>query len=252
MSGRFELLEKEIKRVCGKGPVYYLPNYGNWGDGLIRHGTLKFFNHINLKFEEKTTIYKDWILPALRGGTAIYGGGGSWCKFWNRGEFYVQRLRKRFKVIVLPSTYDANYSIPNTLFFRRDRFESKENMPQSLFCHDMAFFIGSDFVDHHGAGNGIGNFFRTDAESSATRPLPASNVDISLDGHQRTDAAGFFSAINSYSVIHTDRLHVSIAGCLLGKEVHLYGGAYFKNRAVYLSSMRGFFENIHFHESHGC
>ncbi|MFC1694671.1 hypothetical protein ACFL1C_00880 [Pseudomonadota bacterium] len=248
MIDRFEFLEEQIKDSCGKGPVYYLPNYGNWGDGLIRHGTLKFLSDINLKYEEKTTINKDWILPVLKGGTAIYGGGGSWCRFWNRGPFYVKRLRRRFKVIVLPSTYEKKNVIPGTLFFRRDRFESKRYMPDSLFCHDMAFYIGKDFLDASTAGSGVGYFFRTDAESASANSLPESNRDLSIEGHQRTNVGGFFSAINGFSVVHTDRLHIAIAACLLEKEVHLYAGSYFKNRAVYMSSMKDHFDNVYFHD----
>jgi exopolysaccharide biosynthesis predicted pyruvyltransferase EpsI len=249
MLDSFKALEDVIKTECGNGPVYYLPNYGNWGDGLIRHGTLKFFSDINLEFREMTTINKDWILPVLRGGTAIYGGGGSWCKYWDRGQFYTQRLQKRFNVIVLPSTYESNYSIRKTTFFRRDEYESKIRMPDSFFCHDMAFYIARDFVNRKGEGNGAGYFFRTDGESALGGQLPASNRDLSLEGHQRSDTAQFFSVINSFSIIHTDRLHVSIAACLLGKETHIYAGSYFKNQAVYLSSMKNHFENVHFHEN---
>jgi hypothetical protein len=41
---------------------------------------------------------------------------------------------------------------------------------------------------------------------------------------------------------------VAIAACLLGRELHLHPGGYFKNRAVFRSSIEGRFPNAHFHE----
>jgi hypothetical protein len=189
---------------------------------------------------------KDWIIPLLRGGTVIYGGGGAWCKLWDHSR-HVNILKRRFKVIVLPSTYELSYSIPNTIFFCRDRFESKQNMPNAIFCHDMAFYIGKEFLQN-GKGSGKGFFFRYDQESSNRIKIPSCNNDISLKGNHLKEVSPFFDEINRFAVIYTDRLHVSIAACLLRKEVHLYPGSYFKNKAVYMSSMKDYFKNIYFHE----
>lgn len=247
MLASFERLAGILREECGKRPVYYVPNSGNWGDGLIRHGTRKFFSDIDLKYKEMTTIKKDWRFPVLRGGVVIYGGSGAWCKYYNYGEYYVSRFSRRFRVIVLPSTYESNYSLPRTVFFRRDHFESMTNMPDSVFCHDMAFFIGKEF-NREGMNDGVGFFFRTDVETANKIKLPYSNMDISAKGNHLSDVSGFFAAINDFSIIHTDRLHVGIAACLLNKEVHLYPNSYFKNRAVFHSSIQGYFDNVHFHE----
>ena len=59
---------------------------------------------------------------------------------------------------------------------------------------------------------------------------------------------GFFDYIAGNSVIHTDRLHIAIGSCLLGKEVHMYPGRYFKNRAIFDASITGYFENVHLHD----
>ena len=248
MKDKFSILEETIKAECSRGPVYYLANRGNWGDGLIRYGTYKFFQDINLNYKELKSIKKtERLLTYLKGGTVIYGGGGAWCKLWNHSEIIVRKLKKRFKVIVLPSTYELNYSIPNTLFFCRDMFESKQNMPNATFCHDMAFYIGKQ-NSPKGNGNGKGYFFRTDKESANKIRIPSGNNDISLKGNHFSEITTFFEEINRFSVIYTDRLHVAIAACLLEKEVHLYAGSYFKNRAVYMSSMKDNFDNVYFHE----
>jgi exopolysaccharide biosynthesis predicted pyruvyltransferase EpsI len=246
MQDRFTILEETLKAECGRGPLYYIPNPGNWGDGLIRYGTLKFLHDININYKELTRSNRDWLFPLLRGGTVIYGGGGGWCELWNHSVAYVTKLKRRFNVIVLPSTYELSCSIPNTIFFCRDVFESKKNMPNAIFCHDMAFYIGKQFL-RKGKGSGKGYFFRCDAEGVNRTKVPSCNNDISLKGNHLSEVSQFFDEINRFEIIYTDRLHVSIAACLLKKEVHLYPGSYFKNRAVYMSSMKDYFENVYFH-----
>ena len=111
----------------------------------------------------------------------------------------------------------------------------------------MAFYIGKQNFSKEN-GNGKGYFFRTDKESANKIKIPSGNNDISLSGNHHSDITLLFEEINRFSVIHTDRLHVAISACLLEKEVHLYCGAYFKNRAVYMSSMKDNFDNLYFHE----
>jgi hypothetical protein len=111
----------------------------------------------------------------------------------------------------------------------------------------MAFWIGKQNFPK-GPGTGRGYFFRTDKESPNRIKIPSGKNDISLKGDPLAGITTFFEEINRFSAIYTDRLHVSIAACLLEKEVHFYPGSYFKNQAVYLSSMKDNFDNVHFHE----
>ncbi len=258
MEKNFLNLKNVLKKHCKGRSVYYIPNSGNWGDGLIRYGTLKFFKEINLDVKEislselnhleSKKSHKKWFHFFRKKPIVIYGGGGGWCKLWNHSTEYVNKLQDKYNVIVLPSTYESSYIIPNTLFFIRDQFESKQNMPQATFCDDMAFYIGDEFLNEK-QGKGTGYFFRTDAEKADQINIPLDNNDISLKENHLADISLFFEAIDQFSVIHTDRLHVSIAAVLLKKEVHLYPGSYFKNKAVYLSSMKDRFENVTFHEN---
>jgi exopolysaccharide biosynthesis predicted pyruvyltransferase EpsI len=244
---QFKIIEQVLKEDIKKGPVYYVPNPGNWGDGLIREGTKKFFRDINLEYREifpSKRNWSDWILPSVQGGTVIYGGGGGWCKNHGNAAKYVNFFRKRFNVIVLPSSYQFTYAYPNTFFFRRDKFESKQNMPDSIYCHDMAFYLGEIRMQK---GKGTGYFFRWDMESSGKIDIPKGNIDLSSHGNYMSEGITFLQHLSSYSEIHTDRLHVAIASSLLGLELHFYPGAYFKNYAVYRSSMKDHFENVTFH-----
>jgi Polysaccharide pyruvyl transferase len=248
LQNEFAVLEETLKTECGRGPVYYFPNPGNWGDGLIRLGTIKFFDDINLKYKELTRRKKSCIIPWIRGGTVIYGGGAGWCKIWTKAPKYVARFKPRCKVIVLPSTYESTYSIPNTVFFCRDKYESQQYMPGAVFCHDMAFYLRKLSLDS-GKGSGKGYFFRTDKESAGKIKLPPGNNDISLKGNYLSNMTPFLEGINRFEVIYTDRLHVAIAACLLGgKEVHLYQSSFFKIPAIYMSSMKDVFDNLFFHE----
>jgi exopolysaccharide biosynthesis predicted pyruvyltransferase EpsI len=250
MLEEFYKLSNQLKNIISQETVYYIPNPGNWGDGLIRSGTIKFFRDFNIQFKELGFSRRNWssfIKPIFTRSTLIYGGGGGWCSDSANGAKYVKYLNKCFKqVIVLPSTYDRTYEYSNTTFFCRDKFESKQNMPDAMFCHDMALYLGKIKMKN---GDGNGYFFRNDVESSGKINFPNKNVDISAKGNVTSEDITFFNKIAQYSVIHTDRLHVAIASCLCEREVHLYPNSYFKNEAVFHSSLNESFGNITFHEN---
>jgi exopolysaccharide biosynthesis predicted pyruvyltransferase EpsI len=252
MQTEFSQLAKVIRDTCLRRPVYYIGNKGNWGDALIRQGTLRFFRDIGLKYYElllrKGRVFRliDRYLPLALKGTLIYGGGGSWCHVYDNSLRLLNSIASSYRqVIVLPSTFEERVDFPNLTFFSRDRFESLQVVPEATFCHDMAFYIQRQTG---GKGTGEGYFFRTDQESLGKIPIPSENVDISLQGNYLTPIAPFFSAIDRYRTIYTDRLHVAIAACLMKKDLHLYPGTYFKNKAVYRSSMLGIYDNVQFHD----
>ena len=56
----------------------------------------------------------------------------------------------------------------------------------------------------------------------------------------------FLNAISQYENIFTDRLHISIAASMLGRKCHLFGGNYFKNKAIYDASIAGYYPNTSF------
>lgn len=246
MQLEFVKLQEEILRRAKRGPVYYLANPGNWGDALIRFGTLKFFANIGLNYRELTTRKINWLVPLMTGGTVVYGGGGAWCNTHNASERRVRALRKRFHVIVLPSSYEQRITFGERVtFFARDFYESQQNNPQAIFCHDMAFYIGRLKCS---AGIGTGWFFRTDKESAGVLTPKSENCDLSAKGDTYSDMFPFFAHLARYAIVHTDRLHIAIASCLLGKEVHIYPGSYFKIRAVFKSSIEGAFDKVYLHE----
>lgn len=95
------------------------------------------------------------------------------------------------------------------------------------------------------------NCFRIDQEKSNI-DIPDDNLDISSIFAYGTDTEmkAFYGSyrllkfISHYNEIRTNRLHVAIAGGLLGKEVSLYPNSYYKCEAVYNFSIKGHFPNV--------
>lgn len=243
----FMQLEEVIRHTAGNRPIYFMANQGNWGDGLIRLGTLAFFKHTRLNYREIRPGYHHRILPLLRGGTLLYGGSGAWSRDYQFADRSVSKYHKRFNVIVLPSTYEVAKRYPGVTYFARDHYESLQTIPDALFCHDMAFFLKRLQAP---AGRGVGYFFRTDPESAGGFVLPPNNRDLSEEGNQDSDMYPFFRALSQYEVVLTDRLHVAIGAALINRRVHLFGNRYFKIQAIYRSSIQPFYDNVTFHQGH--
>lgn len=255
MEENFVGLAERLHQLCNGAVVHYLPNHGNWGDALIRRGTLAFFR--DAEIEVKEHFYVKWRAPRMlrkppwlksvkdREGVLIYGGGGAWCREWDISG-YVRAVSRYFRhTIILPSTFAIRPQLESATYYCRDRFESQTLLEEACFCDDMAFYLG---LQRGSRGQGEAKMFRTDRESSGLINIPADNRDLSLEGKYRDRYTGFFDAISPFETVHTDRLHVAIAACLLGKKLHLYAGSYFKNQAVYLSSIKDVFPNVTFHK----
>jgi hypothetical protein len=95
------------------------------------------------------------------------------------------------------------------------------------------------------------NAFRTDREATGIA-LPPDNFDLSKlyggwvapEGFARIAARDFLAIADRYDEIRTNRLHVAIAGALLGKRVLLHDNSYGKNRAIWEHSLAGRFDNV--------
>jgi exopolysaccharide biosynthesis predicted pyruvyltransferase EpsI len=253
MQARFTSLMLQVQDLTAGKTVYYHPNHGNWGDGLIMAGTRRFLADAGIEYTEcyykkirspKILRSPEWLRRIDRKNSVlIYGGGGGWCNLWDISG-YVGHLSRYFShTIVLPSTFELKPQLRNGTVFCRDQYESQE-ISGAEFFDDMAFYMGRQ---PGGAdGQGIGNFFRTDAESAGRLKVPANNRDISLEHNYLYPEQEFFAALSGFDTIHTDRLHISIASCLLGKAVRIYPGSYFKNKAVFRSSMQEDFSRASF------
>lgn len=231
--------------------VVYIANKGNYGDSLIRYGALGFFREYGLAFfEAKLTdvfLTSESDPDRFKDSVCIYGGSGAWCKVTPGARSIVNRLCDLFSdVIVLPSTYEEQPELRDNLMLWARGGEESYRRSSGYFCHDMAFMIGSIKCQR---GDGDAYIFRTDAEASGEVKLPSNNYDLSATDNNYANPFRFFDYISRFSRLYTDRLHVAIAGALLGKEVHLTSSSYFKTKEIYDSSIYKFYDRIHFYVS---
>lgn len=254
MVEKFLLLKDSIYSFSKGESIIYVANGGNWGDALIRAGTIKYFQENCIEFIEipfwnifsNESIKSKTIIRFLEGKTLVFGGGGAWNKTYSTGWTFIRLFQKYFnKVIVLPSTYEIPFKSSNTICFCRDSYQSKKAIPDAVFCHDMAFYLKC-LPSVNKNKKETGYFFRTDAESTKKWKIPLDNLDLSLLGNEQTPINQFLSTIDQFNEVHTDRLHVAIGAILLGKTLKFYSGNYFKNEAVYKSSIHDFFEDVKF------
>lgn len=133
--------------------------------------------------------------------------------------------------------------------------------PENIFLsHDMAFAL--EDLQLQGRMRAAEHIkvtryaFREDVEQHPARGPPLScNEDLSVtcDGMQGESVeivsvvTRFIKLINTSDAIYTDRLHVGIVASILGKEVRLFSGSYYKVQAVYDHSMRNAYKQTHLH-----
>ncbi len=108
------------------------------------------------------------------------------------------------------------------------------------------------------AGSGdVLTVVRTDREKAEHDWGDLSNsVDLSRvfslgtkkESYANVSAWFFLNFINKFKVVKTDRLHVAIAAAMLGKNVTMYGNAYFKSKAIFDHSIDEKFKNVKFQD----
>jgi exopolysaccharide biosynthesis predicted pyruvyltransferase EpsI len=248
----YKELAEQVREIAQGRAIVEIVNSGNWGDALIHAGQRAFFDQHGIRVKRifpprlgsKREILHQ-IISVFRSKNAIICGGGGIQKIYNRPQQFSIAARNYNHVIIMPSSYPflPDFDQNRTQFWRRDHLESEAVVPNSLFCHDMAFFLAPS---PRFATKELGILFRTDLEKPDAQ-LSSENIDISNMGTHTSDPEGFFDAVGEYEIIHTDRLHVAVAGALLGREVHIYASKTPKQEAVFHASMAPFYEKVYFH-----
>ena len=248
----FAQLAAAVREFGRRRPLVEIETTGNWGDAIIHAGQREFFRD-NSIIVERYSIAKlrEFNLPQFlrlsRFSTrrAVVSGGGAWCDWYAR-PLEMQRVSRHFsRTLIMPSSYTSSPPLnPKKVeFWRRDNLESAQNVPNSEFCHDLAFYLRPK---QRTPKKKLGLLFRNDAER-ADFDLPIGNRDLSLEGTHRSSAEIFFDEVGEYEVILTNRLHVAIAGTLLGREVHLFKSRSKKLESVYLASLKDNFDKVYYH-----
>lgn len=258
------------ERLRPGGRCLFVPNGGNLGDMLIAAATLQRFEQAGIPWEFLRGRRQS-VTPA---DILVYGGGGSLVPQYTGGiECVASLMRLGAEIVVLPQSlagHDDFWRMADGItVFCRDavslghgrRFPNLVALP----ADDMA--IGLDLsADPYGTVQAIRaavaarreervlRAFREDCEAAG--PPPADTFDVSAVAHPQPSSAttihahacGFLSLIATYSEIDTDRLHVAIAGGLLGIPTRLFDNSYGKNRAVHEASLRQRFPMVTFVE----
>ncbi|WP_193088351.1 polysaccharide pyruvyl transferase family protein [Advenella sp. FME57] len=262
-----EPLISNLKEFAENDAIY-LPSAGNFGDGLIGLGTLYLFEKIGIN-PNMQDILTDSSLPQAK--HLIVGGGGGWLDgLWNHyAQILDGYLAQGGQVLILPSTvkgfesFFEKYASQITIFARErvsyDHLKAIRGMQDRVFlCHDLAFATDFSAFNVHGIDHRSGrlNLFREDEEARNAAHY-THNYDLSLLWNSQSwfdkdmcirRLSPLLELMSQFEQIHSDRLHMSILGTLMGCEVTMHPSGYFKNRAVYDYSLSRF-SNVTFTDS---
>ena len=191
-----------------------------------------------------------------KGKNLLMVGAGCFCRgTWHMVDAVLYYSRLFENVYVLSATFDATFApvekllkeLPaNVTLFCRERYSYDRvvklvpNAGKVFIDHDLAFQI--DVTKWKKTGRGTLNAFRTDNESLLNR-VPRPNFDISSMGREYHHSL-ILDTLANFEAVNTDRLHVSIAGALLGKKVRVFEGNYHKIKSIYEYSLRDRFPNV--------
>lgn len=253
-------------RLAPGGRIFFMPNGGNLGDNLIASATLQQFERAGLPW----TFLRGQRQTVRANDLLVYGGGGSLVPEYTGGIDCLRGLAGLpAPVVVLPQTVRGHADFwrdaPPLTVFCRDAMSRNglRDFPQvtALAAHDMA--VGLDMAEEPfstvlalragllGSGRrSLLRAFRTDIEA-ALQPVhdtcdlsalayPSMQTIESIHG----SSCALLAALACHSALHTDRLHLAIAGGLLGLSVTLFENNYGKIRAVHEASLAARFPNV--------
>jgi len=248
----FEHLANFIAKAAEGRTLVEIVNTGIWGDALIQAGQREFFSHFGISYIQIPVWPKPWrgsLWKMYKGRSlspvGFVSGGGYMVPWYDRPD-EVRRASRGFgHLILLPSTIGVSPILESKKsdIWVRDKSHSPQYVDESRFCHDMAFFLDPE---PRSPTEEAGMFFRSDKER-VLKTLPPGNVDIAAQGTHASDPNQFLDEVGRFEKIYTDRLHVGIAGALLGRETHLFPSRGGKTRAVFDASLRENYPNVEFH-----
>ncbi|NVM05199.1 MAG: polysaccharide pyruvyl transferase family protein [Candidatus Helarchaeota archaeon] len=228
--------------------------------------SLRYFRKYKLPviryfWKHKKVDYSNYDLVILR-------GGGYLNDIWYGVLFLLELLKNSRNVVVAPQScwfrsmmlgeQLKGIKIPLTIFTREKysyEYLRGANLPKKVkveLAPDSALYLNtSDLIEFTNPYPQKPLFcFRKDLESKISpteletliKKYPEAQIeDIAINGTFNN----FMSRIWSASIIYTDRLHVAIAGLILGKKVVLYSNSYWKNKGVYEYNLKKY-DNIKF------
>lgn len=244
-TSEFAPLADSLRQEAERGSLRFLPNPGNWGAALTAAATRRFLESRAIPFREIQRLGPLELTRAfLLRETLLLGGGGAWSDRYPGGRQLAARASRFFRrVVVLPSSLGAPIPRTNAVLWARDRFSSQRNAPSARFCHDLGFSMVLPEAPPPTAG--VGEFRRGDKLSEL--PEPGASLDLSSRGTEQSPLAPFIQEIARHEEIHTDRVHVAIAACLLGRRCHVWPTATPLVADLFASTIAPYFPSAVFH-----
>lgn len=160
---------------------------------------------------------------------------------------YVRSMAPRARVHLF---HDMAFYLDVERTLRENPFQVQPHLPR-LALRALLFEPGLFRARVKQARAGELAAFRTDRESLSAS-LPGDNFDLARwlsYGTDREDVARYVAwrllhFLRRFERIRTDRLHICIAGALLGKQVDFHANSYYKNKAVFEFSLRDRFPTV--------
>jgi exopolysaccharide biosynthesis predicted pyruvyltransferase EpsI len=247
----------------------YIPNNGNMGDILIAKATFDFFENNKIKYRPFKGRPADNI---------VYGGGGIWNEYYKNSWIkFLPFFCNAKKVVILPSSF---YNCPEltkilderfTVFCREkqsyDYLTAAKTNAKIILDHDMVFYMSEKallgtiniydkkaLLKLSGDLNKVplaAKFMRSDieknndCESDMDLSSYLSNDEFITPKEADFGAKVMLSVVDGVNAVITDRLHIAIAGALLGKQVYMLDNSYKKLSEVYKHSL-SVLPNVHF------
>ena len=278
----FQLIREIIVEQDSK--IYFIPNPGNVGDALIASSAYQLFDKNDIKiniFDENVTLTKKNILVYGGGGNLVpnYNHARNIIDTYHDKvralivlphtiNGHSDLLNKLGPNVYLFCREDISYSYTlqhainakifryNDLAIQFDINYIKTNWYNACkVCKNYRKGFYSLYFDALRARKISTNLycFRTDGEAKGVSPNSDINLDIStyfgigyMADKNTTHILSKYVLyiINKFDKIYTNRLHICIAGYLLNKEVYFYPNSYYKNEAVFDSSLKSLSSKI--------
>ena len=264
--------------------IVYVPNPGNSGDALIALGTYLLFERLGLSYEngKKDEIYPNRVVVYGGGGGLVnlYPDADAFL----RSNHAVCRALILLPHTVRTAGDLLGEMDERCVLFAREmpslEFLNKhcKRGAKAALSHDLAFFVTRENISQESWNWGrladplirlpwakmlvkffvISklqtrnlNIFRTDDEKTSF-PVPAFNYDIApyfwpgdLTRPAVTNSVkGVSKVIDFFDSVASNRLHMSVLGGILGKEVVMHDNSYGKNFSIYRHSIDGYLLNI--------
>jgi exopolysaccharide biosynthesis predicted pyruvyltransferase EpsI len=269
-----------LEKYKGK-TIYYFPNPGNAGDSIINYTAYQLMRKIGIEFRIVTDSddLQDKIVFYGGGGNFVeyYTNASTFISKWHKKvnrlvvlpstiNDHRELLGELGKNVDLICREEVSYNyvnkhtrkpgvfLMNDLAFLLDISQyrkdlgipDKENF-RSRLNHSLLYSF-SQFILRNGR---ILNSFRRDSEATGIT-IPVDNIDLArvLECTEMSEEAvkeitfGLLYFLDQFEQVNTNRLHICIAGILLGKKVNFFPNSYYKNKAVYDYSIKSRFNNV--------